>query len=156
MVFAKCLEAGESVGAYKKTENGEEQLVSWAMQYQRGCIAHVYTLEEYRKGGLAITVVHKLCERLRAKGETPYAEVEGGNHVSNGLFQKLGFKPNQASSTMLGNFEPSCPWTCNSPQESQFTVQDCLWQKVLYFAILNYSCHLYFVISKKWRWSWHT
>ena len=55
-----CLEIGESVGAYKKTENGEEQLVSWAMQYQQGNLVHVYTQEEYRKRGLALAVVHEL------------------------------------------------------------------------------------------------
>ena len=108
MVFAKCVEVGESVGAYKKTENSEQQLISWAMQYQRGSLAHVYTLEEYRNRGLALAVVHELCRRLKVKGQTPVAEVIEGNEISNGFFQKLGFTLNQQSITFLGNFESSC------------------------------------------------
>ena len=108
MVFAKCVEVGESIGAYKKTEDGDEQLVSWAMQYQRGSLAHVYTLEEYRKRGLALAVVHELCKRLKAKGQTPVAEVTEGNDKSNRLLQKLGFTLNQQSITYLGNFTSSC------------------------------------------------
>ena len=45
MYFTECVEIGESVGAYKEMENGDQQLVSWALQYHRGCIGHVYTLE---------------------------------------------------------------------------------------------------------------
>ena len=108
MVLTKSLEVGESVGAYKKMENGQQQLVSWAMQYPQGTIGHVYTLEEYRERGLAHAVVHELCKRLKAKGETPLANVEEGNATSNALFQKLGFKLNQGSVTVLGNFETSC------------------------------------------------
>ena len=109
MYFTKCLEIGESIGAYKVMENGEQQLVSWALQYHRGCIAHVYTLEHYRKRGLAINVVHELCRRMKLKGETPMAEIREGNITSDRLFKKLGFTLNPQTFTVLGNFEPSCP-----------------------------------------------
>ena len=105
MKFSKCLEIGESVGVYKKMENGEEELVSWAVQYERGAIGHVYTLENYRHQGFAIVVVYELSKKLRAKGMTPIAEVIENNWPAHALFQKLGFKCDEECSVYLGNFD---------------------------------------------------
>ena len=87
-------------------DSGEEQLVSWVVQHERGTIGHLYTLENSRHQGFALIVVYDLCKKLRAKGMTPIAEVVENNWPAYALFQKLGFKCDEEPSTFLANFDP--------------------------------------------------
>ena len=104
MKFSKCLQIGESVGVYQKMDSGREQLVSWAVEYERGTIGHLYTLEDYRHQGFALVVVCEISKKLRAKGSTPMAEVIESNGSAHALFQKLDFKCDEERSVFLGNF----------------------------------------------------
>jgi len=87
--FLHCIDAG-SVGLF--TQTTPPQLVSWAVvDVYTSSIHHLYTLEEYRRRGLASAVVRELCRKIQAKGEVPLSYVALGNHTSVALFEKLDF-----------------------------------------------------------------
>ena len=88
--FIHCITRGVSVGVF--TQNEPHRLVSWAVQDAYGrSIHHLYTLEEYRRRGLASTVVKEMCRKILDQGEEPYAMIGIGNNRSETLFKKLGF-----------------------------------------------------------------
>ena len=69
--FIHCITHGVSVGVF--TRNEPHRLVSWAVQDAYGrSIHHLYTLEDYRRRGLASTVVKEMCKKILDQGTICY------------------------------------------------------------------------------------
>lgn len=83
---AQRIKKGISAGIYEN-----EELVSWAITQDDGAIGFLHTLREYRKKGYGYIVTLSMTEKLRRKGELPFAYVVESNKKSIGLLQKLGF-----------------------------------------------------------------
>ena len=66
-------------------------LVSWAMLWPWGHIAHSYTLTAYRQKGLATVVQSDLCEKVLASGDIMGTFTEPSNEPNVHLKTKLGF-----------------------------------------------------------------
>lgn len=68
------------------------RLVSWAMVHPDGTMGILYTLKEYRKGGLGFLTAQRMVEIQQEKGEIPCVHIAWGNEASISLTKKLGFQ----------------------------------------------------------------
>ncbi len=87
---AERISKGISAGVYE-----DYKLVSWAITQDDGAIGFLHTLYEYRKKGYAYSITLTMIEKLRSKGELPFAYAEASNKRSIALLLKLGFKKNK-------------------------------------------------------------
>jgi 8-oxo-dGTP diphosphatase len=78
---------GISSGIYE-----DNKLVSWAITQDDGAIGFLHTIEEYRKKGYGYIVTLSMIEKLRNRGELPFAYIVASNKRSIDLFLKLGFR----------------------------------------------------------------
>lgn len=85
-------------GIYLMLEESEE-LVSWSVTYEDGSVGMLYTVEKYRRNGLARSVTQHLLVRRRSfqPGYAPYAfeYIVENNAQSERLSRSLGFLPIQ-------------------------------------------------------------
>ena len=65
--------------------------VSWALLWPWGHLAHVYTVEAYRRRGLSTAVQSDLCNKVLANGDTPGAWALPNNEAIIRLLIKQGF-----------------------------------------------------------------
>ena len=65
--------------------------VAWNMQYPYGQHAHLYTVKEHRRKGLATVVKRNLCKSVIADGLLPELQITANNKGNNYLISKLGF-----------------------------------------------------------------
>ena len=78
---------GISSGIYE-----DNKLVSWGITQDDGAIGFLHTLDNYRKKGYAYSITLSMIEKLRTKGELPFAYAEASNFRSINLLTKLGFR----------------------------------------------------------------
>jgi len=64
---------------------------AWALVHYDGSIGMVHTLEAHRRKGYARAVVSALVEKRFRAERAPYCFIVEGNHVSERLFEDLGF-----------------------------------------------------------------
>ena len=56
---------------------------------------HLYTVEQYRRRGLASAVVRMMCRHIQDQGDVPFCYMYNDNHTSTTLFHSLGFTGSQ-------------------------------------------------------------
>ena len=78
---------GISSGIYE-----DNKLVSWGITQDDGAIGFLHTLDHYRKKGYARSVTLSMIEKIRERGEMPFAYAEASNSRSINLLTKLGFR----------------------------------------------------------------
>lgn len=78
---------GISSGIYE-----ENKLVSWAITQDDGAIGFLHTVKECRRKGYGHIVTLSMIEKLRNRGELPFAYIVASNKRSINLFLKLGFR----------------------------------------------------------------
>ncbi len=83
---AQRIKRGISAGIYE-----DNKLVSWGITQDDGAIGFLHTLEEYRRKGYGYRVTLSIIEKLRNRGQLPFAYVVATNNRSISLLQKLGF-----------------------------------------------------------------
>ena len=87
--FKHCISVG-SVGVF--TDTTPPTLVAWAVRNMvNGFIYHLYTLEEYRRRGLASAVVREISSRIQDEGQVPSCDIVLDNDASIALFKRVGF-----------------------------------------------------------------
>jgi len=67
--------------------------VCWVLVHEDNSMGIMYTLEDYRRKGLAEIVSKDLIKRIIEIGQIPYLQIVDGNEKSHGLAKKCGFKP---------------------------------------------------------------
>lgn len=82
-----CIKNRDTSAIYK--EDGE--LVSWAVVREDGSMGIMYTKEEYRKQGLALSISLDLANKVLKNGDVPYVHIEESNKASMALAKTLGF-----------------------------------------------------------------
>ena len=90
--FKSCLSKA-SVGVLTGTTS--PNLVCWILRDYNGLLHHLYTVEQYRRRGLASAVVRMMCKRIQDQGDVPFCYVYNDNHTSTTLFHSLGFTESQ-------------------------------------------------------------
>lgn len=83
---AQRITKGISAGIFE-----DNKLVSWAITQDDGAIGFLHTLEGYRRRGYGYIVTLSLIEKLRSRGDLPFAYIVESNERSISLLQKLGF-----------------------------------------------------------------
>lgn len=81
---------GISAGLYENNN-----LVSWAITQDDGAIGFLHTVDNYRRKGYAKNVMLSMIEKLRGKGELPFAFTDVNNTKTGDLLIELGFKENK-------------------------------------------------------------
>ena len=81
-----CISKGPST--MLKNKNGEA--VSWALLREDASLGVMYTLEAYRKKGLAAKVSNDLIKKVLIKGYQPYVHIVVENTPSRNLAKELG------------------------------------------------------------------
>lgn len=69
------------------------QPASWVLVHDDNSMGVMYTLDSYRKQGLAVDVTLSLAAKLIAAGQTPFLQIHEDNAMSPGLAEKCGFIP---------------------------------------------------------------
>ena len=90
--FKYCL-SNPSVGVF--TDTMPPNLVCWIVRSYDGSLHHLYTLEQYRRRGLATAVVRMMCKHIQDQGDVPFCCILTNNHTSSTLFTTLGFTESQ-------------------------------------------------------------
>ena len=90
--FKSCLSKA-SVGVF--TETTPPNLVCWILRDYDGSLHHLYTVEQYRRRGLASAVVRMMCKHIQDQGDVPFCYVYNDNHTSVTLFHSMGFTESQ-------------------------------------------------------------
>lgn len=72
--------------------NDAGQPVSWALTREDYSLGVMFTLQEYRKKGLAEKITEDLIYKVIEKGYTPYVHILFGNTASMALASKCGFE----------------------------------------------------------------
>ena len=90
--FKSCLFKA-SVGVF--TETTPPNLVCWILRDYDGSLHHLYTVEQYRRRGLASAVVRMMCRHIQDQGDVPFCYMHNNNHTSTTLFHSLGFTESQ-------------------------------------------------------------
>lgn len=78
--------------SYALYSTKDDSLVAWVFLNEYSFIAHLYTVESYRKFGCAQYLMEHLINEQLRKGEDAYGFVVKGNEKSASLFRKLGFR----------------------------------------------------------------
>lgn len=86
--FQKCTQILPSSGIH--TSAGE--LAAYVALHHTSAFGSVVTVPEYRRKGLAETVVLDVCRKIFADGQTPYVFVNPENTASIKLYEKCGFQ----------------------------------------------------------------
>ncbi|XP_048577532.1 uncharacterized protein LOC116617041 isoform X2 [Nematostella vectensis] len=68
-----------------------DELVGWGLVAEAGCISALHTITEHRKKGIAKAVITRLTNLLLKANMVPYTYIEENNHISQNLFQQMGF-----------------------------------------------------------------
>lgn len=71
-------------------KNEKQEAISWALLREDGSLGVMYTLEEYRKQGMAIKISRDLIKKVVKKGFQPYAHIVVENQPSRKLAEQLG------------------------------------------------------------------
>ena len=90
--FKSCLSKA-GMGVF--TETTPPNLVCWILRDYDGSLHHLYTVEQYRRRGLASAVVRMMCKRIQDQDDVPFCYVYNDNHISMALFHSLGFTESQ-------------------------------------------------------------
>ena len=90
--FKYCL-SNPSVGVF--TDTMPPNLVCWIVRSYDGSLHHLYTLEQYRRRGLATAAVRMMCKHIQDQGDVPFCCILTNNHTSSTLFTTLGFTESQ-------------------------------------------------------------
>ena len=90
--FKYCL-SNPSVGVF--TDTMPPNLVCWIVRSYDGSLHHLYTLEQYRRRGLATAAVRMMCKHIQDQGDVPFCCILTNNHSSSTLFTTLGFTESQ-------------------------------------------------------------
>lgn len=83
-----CISKGPST----LLKNKEGEAVSWALLREDGSLGVMYTLEDYRKKGLALNVSKDLIKKVITKGYIPYVHIVVENTPSRNLAKELGME----------------------------------------------------------------
>ncbi|XP_059059077.1 uncharacterized protein LOC131852414 [Achroia grisella] len=75
---------------YGLFENG--QLLSWMFINETGAITHVYTVEQYRKRGLAETLLKLVCNMRLQENKNVVVFSVAANIIARKLYTKMGFE----------------------------------------------------------------
>ena len=86
--FKYCLSKG-AVGVF--TDTTPPNLVCWILRNYDGSLHHLYTVEQYRRRGLASAVVRMTCKHIQDQGDVPFCFIFTDNCSSTTLFTTLGF-----------------------------------------------------------------
>ena len=86
--FKSCLSKG-AVGAF--TEITPSNLVCWILRNYDGSLHHLYTVEQYRRRGLASAVVRMMCKHTQDQDDVHaiLCVTQHDNHTSVRLFNSL-------------------------------------------------------------------
>ncbi|CAL8103769.1 unnamed protein product [Orchesella dallaii] len=113
--IAEAIKTLKSAGVFKRTKHpktGEisssrtnEDLVSWIVFRQIGTLNALYTVDDYRRRGLARWALEAASKWLAEAGFIPVCDIEEYNEDSRKLVDKIGFKLIQTVFWMT--YEPS-------------------------------------------------
>ncbi|XP_022921158.2 uncharacterized protein [Onthophagus taurus] len=88
--YLSCfIEMNHGYGVFLK-EN--RRLVSWVLQDYWGVLIVLETVPEFKRKGYGSLIVKKMCVEVAKEGINPMCTIVNKNHISKGLFLKLGFQ----------------------------------------------------------------
>ncbi|XP_065083790.1 uncharacterized protein LOC135705865 [Ochlerotatus camptorhynchus] len=86
--ITRCIAWNTNVGLFDE----QNELVAWCLLNNLGIICVLYTVEAYRRRGLAEVVLRAMVTKLANQGMNSVASVLLSNAPSRALFEKLGFE----------------------------------------------------------------
>ncbi|EAT46594.1 AAEL002242-PA [Aedes aegypti] len=88
--LTRCIAWNTNVGLF----NEKDELIAWCLLNNLGIICVLYTVEKYRRRGLAEVVLRSMVSQLAQRGMNSVTSVLLENVPSRTLFEKLGFEGN--------------------------------------------------------------
>ncbi|XP_076052440.1 uncharacterized protein LOC143031934 isoform X2 [Oratosquilla oratoria] len=84
--------SGDSTDTDNSASPITDRVVAWAHLYKHGAMGNTFTLPMFRRRGLASIVTIALARKVMSLDHPAYVIIRDGNHISQALHEKIGFK----------------------------------------------------------------